>query len=221
MSGTTFYSPFRDKYGKYVDIHQLHVVSPIEAVQYDDNKILSKNLTLGELRKSSFVLDEEKNLFTELPTDRRVIEGFQALRDALKKPIYVNSSFRSVRWDLSKKRDGESQHTHAKALDLRGAGLVQLVLEALETKNELYKKLRKIGVNGFGVYVKDDFVHIDVRDAKSDGGYYYWEGTEDEEIKKKDTSTSGKKPIMLVLGVVVGLVLTAVGIYKKYKDWRK
>ncbi|WP_417801093.1 D-Ala-D-Ala carboxypeptidase family metallohydrolase [Tenacibaculum sp.] len=207
-----FYNPYREKYGKHVVKHNIQAPAP--STLYLDDKVLSANLKLGEIRKASFILPDEVNLFTYIPLDTRVVQAFQILRDALGKPINVNSSFRSVRYEKKKGRSGDGQHTWATALDLSGSGLVELLQEALRTKNKLYQRLRAVGVNGFGIYVEKDFIHIDVRDAKPDGGYAYWEGSEDNELKKKGSSINIiLKPIL----TLVSFVMIAVGIFKKVK----
>ncbi|WP_271404998.1 D-Ala-D-Ala carboxypeptidase family metallohydrolase [Tenacibaculum soleae] len=209
-----FYTPYREKYGANVVKHYIHLNAPLKG--YADSKELSKNLTLGEIRKSSFVKDDEKNLFAYVPIDTRVIQAFQILRDALGSPVTVNSSFRSVRYEISRKRTGESQHTYGKALDLSGVGLVELLTEALETKNKLYQRLRNVGVNAFGIYVEDNFIHIDVREPKIDGGYALWFGGENEQSEEKKKSFG----IMAVL-TVLGIVLSVVGLVLRFKDWRR
>ncbi len=213
-----FYNPYRESYGKYVVKHYIHLKPPLDG--FADDKLLSENFKLGEIRKASFIMPDEQNLFAYVPLDSRVLQAAQILRDALGKPINVNSSFRSVRYELSRKppRSGESQHTYGTALDLSGSGLVELVQEALRTKNKLYQRLRAVGVNGFGVYVEKNFIHIDVREPKSDGGYAYWEGSEDEELKKKGSSTPTiLRPILTTLG----FVMSVVGLFLAIKRYKK
>lgn len=212
-----FYNPYRDKYGKTVKRYNLYQGAP--SILTNDDQVLSNNLKLGEIRKSSYVLDDEKNLFSYVYLDTRLIEAFQLLRDALGKPITVTSSFRSQRYEWLRKRSGDSTHTYGMALDLTGTGLVELLKEALKTKNKLYQRLRAAGVNGFGIYEDKNFIHIDTRQAKSDGGYALWFGSEDKELKKKESSmfTNPTK----ILGIGVGVVLLVIGFYKKLKDWRR
>ncbi|CAM1354885.1 D-Ala-D-Ala carboxypeptidase family metallohydrolase [Tenacibaculum ascidiaceicola] len=211
-----FFSPYREKYGKHVVKHYIHLKPPLDG--FADDKLLTENFKLGEIRKASFIMPDEQNLFAYVPLDSRVLQAAQILRDALGKPIKVNSSFRSVRHELSKKRGGESEHTYGTALDLSGSGLVELVQEALRTKNKLYQRLRAVGVNGFGVYESKGFIHIDVRDAKSDGGYAYWEGSEDQELKKKGSSTSTiLRPILTILGFVMSAAGLLLAIKKRKK----
>lgn len=212
-----FYSPYRDEYGEHVVMH--YIFNPEPQIGYNDSKKLSTNLTLGEVRKASFIRDDEKNLFDHLPLDKRVVKAFQLLRDALEKPITVTSSFRSVRHEFKRGRSGNSQHTHGKALDLAGDGLVELLTEAVQTQNKLFKALRSVGVNGFGIYVEKGFVHIDVREPKADGGFVFFSGEESE--SEADNTKKPKIKVVVVLGIIVGVFLIIGGIYKRIKDWRR
>lgn len=212
-----FYSPYRDEYGEHVVMHNIH--NPPPMIGFNDNKKLSANLTLGEIRKASFIREDEINLFTQIPLDKRVVRAFQLLRDSLEKPITVTSSFRSVRHELKRGRTGNSQHTYGKALDLAGGGLVELLTEAVQTQNKLFKALRSVGVSGFGIYPEKGFIHIDVREPNADGGFVFFNG---EELESDADST--KKPnlkLSFVLGIIVGVFLIIGGIYKRLKDWRR
>jgi len=201
-------TPYNPPYDGFVVKHDIHPPPP--QMGYLDNKVLSTNLKLGEIRKATFIKDDEVNEFTYIPLDARLVEAFQILRDALQKPIIVTSAFRSLRYELSKGRSGSSQHVNGKALDLKGEGLIELLKEALRTKNKLYQKLRAVGINGFGIYEKEGFIHIDTRVAKQDGSYALWFGNEDDDLKKKDTSTSiNLKTVTLA---ILGFVLVVVGV---------
>lgn len=208
-------SPYKEKYPDNVREEYFQPQGPVEA-NIDMTKKLSKNLYLYELVQKSFVTDAEKNLFVYIPLDIRIPKAFQILRDVLGKPITVTSFFRSQRHELSKGRTGTSQHTNGMAIDLTGEGLVDLVLEALETKNELYQQLRAAGVNGFGVYKKKNFVHLDFRPANFLGGYAYWNGDDDNELKKKGSGT-----LLKIVGLVVAIPMLIYGGIKWYKNRKK
>lgn len=208
---TTFYNPYRDSYPSTVRMYNIHEPAPLKG--FNDDLELTKNLTLGEVRKTVYILDDEKNLFHQIPIDDRLLQAFQIIRNYLGKPVHLTSSWRSLRWDLNKGRSGEGRHTYGQAFDLKGSGLVALIREAVETKNELYQELRKVGVNGFGIYTKGNFVHIDVRPLKANGDIALFGDDNDEllEIKKK-----GVTPVLKALGIVAGLALIVVGIFKRF-----
>ncbi|MCD8408099.1 D-Ala-D-Ala carboxypeptidase family metallohydrolase [Tenacibaculum dicentrarchi] len=205
-------TPYLDKYGKFVK--KIDLYANTVTTEFNDSFKVSENLTLGELRKSSFVTSEELKSFSYVPIDKRVLLAFEVLRKALGKPIYLTSSFRSYRHELSKGRKGTSQHVQGKALDLVGDGLVALVSDAIATKNSLFVELQRLGVNGFGIYKDKNFVHIDVRDASVLGNFAFWGGSETSEKKK---SSIGYKTVL----TIVGIVLSLIGIFLKLKDWRR
>lgn len=154
-----------------------------------NNIQLTDNFKLSELVQASYVTPEELENFETLPIDMRVISGAQLFRETLGKPIKINSSFRSENYELSKGRNGKSQHTLGRALDISGVGLVSLVKEAVQTKNDLYKRLRALGINSFGIYTKDNFIHIDTRENKPNNEPYLWVGDNDKPKKTGETKT--------------------------------
>ncbi|MCG8249223.1 YcbK family protein [Tenacibaculum finnmarkense] len=204
-------SPYLDVYGKYVKKIELYSNSVTSV--FNDSLKVSEHLTLGELRKSSYVLPLEKGSFWCVPVDVRLFEAFEILRSALGKPITLTCSFRSYRHELLRGRSGTSQHVQGKAFDLSGDGLVALVSDAVASKNDLFVKLQAVGVNGFGIYEDKNFVHIDVRDSSVLGDFAFWGGSETLEKKK---SSIGYKTVL----TVVGIALSLVGIFMKLKDWR-
>ena len=206
--------PYLSDYDENVIMYNIFNPPPLEG--FNDSKELSLNLTLGEVRKSSFVTDAEKNQFYQIPIDSRLIQAFQIIREALNSPITLSSSFRSYSHEIKKGRFGTSQHVEGKAFDLVGVGLVDLLKEALSTKNKLYQRLRAVGVNGVGIYENKNFIHIDTREPNYLGGYDFWSGEEDDEIKKKSSSS-----LLTKISLGISLVMVAVGIYKKIKDWRR
>lgn len=207
-------SPYKDKYGANVRNMYFQPKPPLTG-DVDKSVKLSENLWLYELYNASFVRPEERNKFTYIPMDVRIPKVFQLLRDALGKAITPTSFFRSYRHEIFKGRDGTSTHVDGIAIDLTGQGLVDLVLEALETKNDLYKKLRALGVNGFGVYKKKNFVHLDLGPTNFMGGHRYWNGDDDKELKKKGSFT------FKVAVLVVAIPMFFYGIYKYYKNRKK
>jgi uncharacterized protein YcbK (DUF882 family) len=129
--------------------------------------MLTKNFSLLECFNASYVLDSEKKSFDFLPLDLRLLDLAQYLRDYLNTPLHIGSLFRSVAWELFRKRSGTSKHCDGLAIDLNGEGLVSLIKEALTTKNKLYDYLISVGVRGIGVYEELNFIHFDFRLSKN------------------------------------------------------
>lgn len=190
--------------------HYIHLKPPLKG--YNDDKKLSTNFTLGEFRKAMYFTKEEKNLITYVPIHPNIIQAAQVLRNSLGKAINVNASFRTVAHELSQDRSGKSKHTLGIAVDLSGDGLVELLREALETKNDLYHSLRNLGVNAFGLYKGKNFVHLDLRPAEADGSHTIWTDMNLDEDGKKNSSRVG------ITLTIIGLVGLAVGaLIKKLK----
>ncbi|CAM1370020.1 hypothetical protein TPENAI_60771 [Tenacibaculum litopenaei] len=183
--------------------HYIHLKPPLDG--YNDDKKLSTNFTLGEFRKAMYFTKEEKNLITYVPIHPNIIQACQILRNALGKPIKVNSSFRTVAHELSQGRSGKGKHTLGIAVDLSGEGLVELLREAIEQKNDLYHSLRNLGVNAFGLYKYKNFVHLDLRPAEADGSHIVWTDLDLDEDGKKNSSRVG------ITLTIIGLVGLAVG----------
>lgn len=174
----------------------------INSTGFEWNKKLSKNLTVKELYDATKVPKKQKEQLTEIPIDKRLIDVFQLLRDTLGKPIKPTSAYRSPEWEDMKKRFGSRRiHTEAKALDMQGKGLVKLVSDAYDKKNDLYTELRALGVTSYGIY--DTFVHLDVDHRKHDQTDRYW-------YKRK------KKSVKALL-TLIALIPIAPIIYLLYK----
>lgn len=89
----------------------------------------------------------------------KLVEGLQALRDLLGKPIVISSACRCV--SHNKAVGGEvnppSQHTRGAAADISVAGMSVSALAAAAEKIPVFK------AGGIGQYPKKGFVHVDVR----------------------------------------------------------
>ncbi len=138
--------------------------------------------TIKEFREALFCLSSEK--ITQVPIPQNLLYAMDYLRQQFGKPIIINSHFRTLEYEKTQGRSGHSQHKIGKAVDLSGHGLVDFLANAVKNKTEVYKQLRKMGINAIGLY--DNFVHIDVRDAKLTGGLYYWDERGNAEAKIKD-----------------------------------
>ena len=156
---------------------------------FDRNHKVSANLSFGEVYDATKVLNKDKLFNSGIPFPRRGLELFELLRSYTKKPLYIGSAHRSYDWEIFKNRSGDSEHLHT-AIDFNGEGLKKLIREALDQKNELYDKLRSMGVNAFGEYSWG--WHLDFRDNKSNNEIYYW-----SDLKKKN--------ILIFVSMVIAL----------------
>ena len=123
-----------------------------------DHKKLSKNFHESE------IWDARKTDERNFEFDEKLIKASQILRDELGEPININSTKRDDNGNREVGGKPDSQHLHGKAIDLGNAKLPALLNEALNTKNALYRKLRNAGINGFGIYPNQNFVHLDTRE---------------------------------------------------------
>lgn len=100
---------------------------------------------------------------TEVPAKyvcnaKKVAENLQVLRDYLKKPIVINSAYRTPQYNRSIGGATKSQHLTASAADIRVAGMTsKQVHDAILT----LISLKKMHNGGVGLY--NTFVHYDVR----------------------------------------------------------
>lgn len=138
----------------------------------DWNRKVSENFSLREYYNATFVTPLERKSLAGLPLDERLIEAIQLIRNYLGKPLTITSLFRSIAWNNSQGRFYVSQHEYAMAADLKGQGLKDVIYNAIKTKNQLYRDLKRLNIFSFGFY--NWGVHIDTRDVKSDGTDRIW-----------------------------------------------
>ena len=104
-----------------------------------------------------------------------LLQNLQKIRDAVGKPLKIISGYRSLERQMKVNPSApKSKHLTAEASDLQCAGL---------SATELHKIIldlidKKVIINGgVGLYVKDNFVHYDVRrDASGKGTPARWTG---------------------------------------------
>lgn len=87
-----------------------------------------------------------------------LVTALQLLRDALNKPILINSGIRCVTHNREVRGKPRSYHLIGKAADIHVAGI---------STSELYDFIDAnadvFGIGGIGRYSKQGFVHVDVR----------------------------------------------------------
>ena len=88
---------------------------------------------------------------------QKLANQLQALRNELGVPVIINIAYRPVFYELSKGRDGTSQHTKGKAADITAQGLkpkyVAAKIEQLISSGDMLQ-------GGLGVY--STFCHYDI-----------------------------------------------------------
>lgn len=167
------------------------------------NVKISNHLTIGELYDSTKVLNKSYLLNHGIPVHPNFLQLFELLRSHTKEPLFLGSSYRSFTWELSKNRSGNSQHVQAIAYDFNGKNLTKVINEALETKNTLYKELRKIGVNAFGLYSWG--YHLDFRNNKTNNEIFFW---------------SDKKKSFKIITTISIISLLLIYLKKFYRKWK-
>lgn len=93
---------------------------------------------------------------------RELAENLQVLRDFVGAPVYINSGYRTPEYNEEIGGSKNSQHTLAKAADIRTKKIrpkcLHIIIEGLI-------RTGKMKQGGLGLY--DDFIHYDVRDGKA------------------------------------------------------
>jgi uncharacterized protein YcbK (DUF882 family) len=90
--------------------------------------------------------------------DEKLVEKLQKLRDMVGKPIVIHSGYRTPEYNKKVGGANESQHVEGTAADISIKGM---------NVEDLAKLAEKIGFDGIGIYVKQSFVHVDVRGYKA------------------------------------------------------
>ena len=128
-------------------------------------KQLTKNFNLSEFLYSKWFDKETQAKVIMLYNERKSIQHnvqklanqLQTLRNEVDVPVIINIAYRPVFYELSKGRDGTSQHTKGKAADITAQGLkpkyVAAKIEQLISSGDILQ-------GGLGVY--PTFCHYDI-----------------------------------------------------------
>lgn len=166
--------------------------------EIEPNGEISDNFILQEyLNAMRFISEEEKQYYYDfgIPLNENLIQVAQIVRDFTGKPVNIGSLFRSLKWEFSKKRSGTGDHPRGNGIDLNGEDVYNVLHHAFETKNELYQKLKALGVNAYGFYSWG--VHLGIRTPKSSGKDYIW--------YNKEKKNESDKLIFIIYFAVVWL----------------
>ena len=133
-------------------------------------KQLTKNFNLSEFLRSKW-FDKETQakvimLYNECKSIQHNVQKLanqlQTLRNEVGVPVIINIAYRPVFYEVSKGRDGTSQHTLGKAADITAQGLkpkyVAAKIEQLISSGDMLQ-------GGLGVY--STFVHYDIRKTRA------------------------------------------------------
>ena len=119
---------------------------------------LTENFSLQE-----FMCNDGSDVPNEyLPNVIVLANNLQVLRDFIKKPITINSAYRSPKYNAKVGGAKNSQHLVAKAADLRVEGLTP---KELANAIESLIKAGKMHQGGMGIY--PTFTHYDIRGTKA------------------------------------------------------
>ena len=133
-------------------------------------KQLTKNFNLSEFLYSKWFDKETQALVIMLYNEcksvqyntQKLANQLQGLRNELGVPVIINIAYRPVLYELSKGRDGTSQHTKGEAADITAQGLtpkyVAAKIEQLISSGDMLQ-------GGLGVY--PTFVHYDIRKTRA------------------------------------------------------
>ena len=128
-------------------------------------KQLTKNFNLSEFLYSKWFDKRTQALVIKMYNETNSIQHniqklanqLQTLRNEVGVPVIINIAYRPVFYEVSKGRDGTSQHTLGKAADITAQGLkpkyVAAKIEQLISSGDMIQ-------GGLGVY--STFVHYDI-----------------------------------------------------------
>ena len=119
---------------------------------------LTKNFTLDEFQSSDGAIMPAE----VLKNIKQLAENLQVLRDYVKKPIKINSGYRSPAWNKAVGGVSNSQHIQGKASDIVISGMSPS--EVIKTIESLIAS-GKMMQGGLGIY--PNFVHYDIRGTKA------------------------------------------------------
>lgn len=97
-----------------------------------------------------------------LPNVKELCDNLQKLRDAIGKPIHINSAFRTVSYNEKVGGASKSQHLLGKAADITVNGMTP---KEVADKIEELIKAGKMKQGGLGRY--NNFTHYDIRGKKA------------------------------------------------------
>ena len=141
------------------------MIYPI-SINLTDNYNLTTNFHSSEIIGASHFPDSE----TSIVFDFAVVDVAQYIRNAIARPVTINSAFRNLDYNKSIGSNDSSQHPKGTALDLSAVGIVDFMETARNENNHHWKRMVELGLRGLGLY--DWGVHIDTR---SQNNVSFWD----------------------------------------------
>lgn len=150
---------------------------------YETSKLKDRNYKTPEIHKLNFNADrwDWSNRWPDfsineiacrdytLAINPYSMDALQLLRNTLRKPLIINSAYRSPEYNKQVGGAKNSQHMRGKAFDISMVNHdVELFMEIVE--NLIDPETNKPYFNGIGYYEKYNMVHIDTRDKKARWG---------------------------------------------------
>ena len=119
---------------------------------------VTKNFKLSELEFSDSIPAELVANAVDL------LKNLQIIRDHFQKPIVIISGYRSAVRNAQVGGADKSQHLHAKAADIKIAGVPT---EEIYSRIDKLIAQGKIKEGGLGKYLDSNFVHYDIRGTRA------------------------------------------------------
>jgi peptidoglycan hydrolase-like protein with peptidoglycan-binding domain len=133
-------------------------LSKTYSLSRDGNKYLSTNFQVKE-----FKCNDGSDLIV---IDDKLIEVLQEVRNHFKKPVHINSAYRTAEYNSKVGGSSTSQHVKGTAADICIDGITPLAIALYINSLDYFKT-----AGGLGLYSRqkatDGFVHVDVRTSKS------------------------------------------------------
>ena len=94
--------------------------------------------------------------------NKALVELLEKVRTHFKRPVVINSGYRTVQYSRLPNSSPKSQHTLGNAADIRVTGVSPV---------NVYAYLNQLYPNSHGLGIYNTFVHVDVREKKSRWDY--------------------------------------------------
>lgn len=121
----------------------------MKTILEDIQDLTMKFFTEKEINDASFGCDDG---FSRMSPE--FLEMLDALRESCGFPLVCSCYFRTVEWDISEGRSGNSKHTLGIAADIKFRNSWERYV--------IVQKAMELGFTGIGIH--KDFVHVDIRE---------------------------------------------------------